>query len=43
MVKKNNPDINLQGLAIGNGWVSPKDQFPAVGQFIFDEDLISLD
>ena len=37
----NHPDINLQGIAIGNGWVDPMYQYPAYPKFALSENLIS--
>jgi len=33
--------INLKGVAIGNGWVSPYDQYPAYAKFALENNLIS--
>ena len=33
--------INLQGVAIGNGWVSPSDQYPAYAEFAHENNLIT--
>lgn len=43
----NNPDkfqnkgVNLQGIAIGNGWVDPYNQYGAYSQFAYDNKLIN--
>jgi len=37
----NNPDINLAGVAIGNGWVDPFYQFPAYNTFAHENGLIN--
>jgi cathepsin A (carboxypeptidase C) len=34
-------DFNLKGVAIGNGWVSPYDQYPAYAEFSKENDLIN--
>jgi len=39
--KTNNTDINLKGLAIGNGWVDPYYQYPAYNKFAYENNLIS--
>lgn len=31
---------NLKGLLIGNGWISPKDQYPAYLEFAYDRKLV---
>ncbi|KAL4462598.1 hypothetical protein ABPG74_000428 [Tetrahymena malaccensis] len=41
LVKQANKDINLQGLAIGNGWVTPQVQQPAYGEYAHKNKLIS--
>ncbi|KAL4505177.1 hypothetical protein ABPG72_016244 [Tetrahymena utriculariae] len=41
LVKQNNPKINLQGLAIGNGWVDPEVQQPSYGEYAYENKLIS--
>ncbi|KAL4505172.1 hypothetical protein ABPG72_016239 [Tetrahymena utriculariae] len=41
LVKQKNPKINLQGLVIGNGWVTPKLQNPAYGTYAYQNKLIS--
>jgi len=33
--------INLQGLAIGNGWVDPYNQYPGYADFAYDNQLIT--
>ncbi|KAL8418585.1 hypothetical protein RB594_001981 [Gaeumannomyces avenae] len=40
--KNKNPNErwNLQGLLIGNGWISPKDQYPAYLDFAYEKKLI---
>jgi len=42
LVKKNNSDINLKAIAIGNGWVDPYMQYPAYAQFSLENNLIDL-
>ena len=37
----NNSDINLAGLAIGNGWVDPFYQYPAYNSFALENSLIN--
>jgi len=34
-------DFNLQGVAIGNGWVDPYEQYPAYSTFAYENNLIS--
>lgn len=34
-------DINIAGMAIGNGWVDPYDQYPAYAEFSKENNLIS--
>jgi carboxypeptidase C (cathepsin A) len=34
-------DIVLKGVAIGNGWVAPYDQYPAYAEFAYENKLIS--
>lgn len=34
-------DVNLQGVAIGNGWTSPYDQYPQYAEFALENKLIS--
>ncbi|KAL4494283.1 hypothetical protein ABPG73_018802 [Tetrahymena malaccensis] len=41
LVKQNNPKINLQGLAIGNGLVNREVQDPTYGEYAFQNKLIS--
>lgn len=36
-----NPDINLGGIAIGNGWVDPFYQFPAYNTFALENEIIN--
>ena len=38
--KSKHPDINIAGLAIGNGWVDPFYQYPAYPKFAFENELI---
>jgi carboxypeptidase C (cathepsin A) len=38
-----NDSINLKGIAVGNGWVSPKVQYGAYGPFGYDNGLITED
>jgi len=33
--------INLKGIAIGNGWVSPINQYPAYADFAYENNLLS--
>jgi len=35
------PDVNFQGAAIGNGWISPITQYGAYGPFAYENNLIS--
>jgi cathepsin A (carboxypeptidase C) len=40
----NNPEdlgVNFKGIAIGNGWVDPKVQYPAYAEYAHENDLIS--
>ncbi len=37
----NNPDINLAGIAIGNGWVDPFYQYPAYNTFAAENGLLN--
>ena len=38
--RQDNTDLNLAGLAIGNGWVDPFYQFPAYNIYAYDNNLI---
>lgn len=38
--KQNNPDLNLTGFAIGNGWTDPYLQYPAYNVFAEENNLI---
>ncbi|KAL5363067.1 pheromone-processing carboxypeptidase kex1 [Aspergillus floccosus] len=37
------PKWSLRGLLIGNGWISPKDQYPAYLTYAYEEGLITKD
>jgi carboxypeptidase D len=37
------PKWSLRGLLIGNGWISPKDQYPSYLTFAYEEGLITKD
>ncbi|CAI2369342.1 unnamed protein product [Moneuplotes crassus] len=39
-IKKNNTDINLKSVAIGNGWVKPVLQYPAYREYAHENKLI---
>ncbi|KAL4462597.1 hypothetical protein ABPG74_000427 [Tetrahymena malaccensis] len=41
LLKRKDPQINLQGLAIGNGQVDPKTMYPAYGEYALKNNLIS--
>ena len=41
IVRNPDEDINLTGVAIGNGWVDPYDQYPAYAEFSKENGLIS--
>jgi len=41
IVQNPDEDINLQGVAIGNGWVDPYDQYPAYAEFAHENKLIN--
>ena len=41
IMKQNNTDIVIKGLAIGNGWVDPYYQFPAIGQYLFLKNMLT--
>lgn len=34
------PGFSLAGLAIGNGWIDPKEQYPGYADFAYDKGLI---
>jgi carboxypeptidase D len=35
--------INLKGIAIGNGWIDPKEQYPGYVDFAYEKGLIKKD
>eukprot|EP00349_Pseudokeronopsis_sp_Brazil_P003694 CAMPEP_0202957734 /NCGR_PEP_ID=MMETSP1396-20130829/2124_1 /ASSEMBLY_ACC=CAM_ASM_000872 /TAXON_ID= /ORGANISM="Pseudokeronopsis sp., Strain Brazil" /LENGTH=216 /DNA_ID=CAMNT_0049675399 /DNA_START=8 /DNA_END=658 /DNA_ORIENTATION=+ len=35
--------VNFKGVAIGNGWVDPYNQYPAYAEFAYENDLIDED
>jgi len=35
-----NPEINVRGIAIGNGWVDPLNQYPAYPKYAYQNNLI---
>lgn len=37
------PKLNLQGIAIGNGWIDPIRQYPAYAEFAYTRELIKQD
>lgn len=41
IVKNPDEDIKLKGVAIGNGWVDPYEQYPAYAEFSKENNLIS--
>ena len=41
IVKNSDEDIKLKGVAIGNGWVDPYEQYPAYIEFSYENKLIS--
>lgn len=41
IVRNPDEDMNLAGVAIGNGWVDPYDQYPAYADFARENNLIS--
>ncbi|KAL4461325.1 hypothetical protein ABPG72_016123 [Tetrahymena utriculariae] len=41
ILEETNPKINLQGIAIGNGWVDPYYQQPAYADYAFAKNLIT--
>jgi len=36
-------NLNFKGIAIGNGWVDPYNQYPAYAEFAYENNLISKD
>ena len=40
-MKMENPDINIAGVAIGNGWVDPFYQYPAYNTYAKEEGMIN--
>jgi carboxypeptidase D len=36
-------EINLKGIAIGNGWIDPKQQYPGYVDFAYEKGLIKKD
>ena len=43
IIDQQNPDLNVKGVAIGNGWVDPVHQYPAYTIFALENDLIDSD
>jgi carboxypeptidase D len=43
MVNSTDAGINLQGIAIGNGWIDPKQQYPGYVDFAYEKGLIKHD
>ena len=41
IINQQNPDIDLTGVAIGNGWVDPFYQLPAHNQYAIDSGIIN--
>ncbi|EAR83464.2 serine carboxypeptidase family protein (macronuclear) [Tetrahymena thermophila SB210] len=41
ILEEDNPNINLRGIAIGNGWVNPQYQEPAYADYAFAKGLIT--
>jgi cathepsin A (carboxypeptidase C) len=40
LTQQKNPLINLKGVAIGNGWVSPYQQYPQYSEFAYENQII---
>ena len=40
LIEQVNSDINIQGIAIGNGWVDPVNQYPSYPLYAYDNNLI---
>lgn len=40
LLKRPIEELNLQGVAIGNGWVDPRSQYPAYADFAFEHNLV---
>lgn len=36
-------EINLKGIAIGNGWIDPKQQYPGYVDFAYEKGLLKKD
>jgi carboxypeptidase D len=36
-------EVNLKGIAIGNGWIDPKQQYPGYVDFAYEKGLIKKD
>lgn len=41
LTRMNNSDINLAGLAIGNGWVDPFYQYPTYNSYAYENSLVN--
>lgn len=42
IVRRANPDINLKGIAIGNGWTNPRAQYSMYDKFAWEEGLVGF-
>ena len=43
IIAQQNPDLNVKGIAIGNGWVDPVHQYPSHAVFALQNNLIDSD
>ena len=40
ILKENVLDLNFKGMAIGNAWTNPKEQYPSLASFAYENGLI---